>query len=26
VYDDVKKRYDPDGRFPGLYDKAVRRR
>ncbi len=26
VYEDVKKRYDPDGRFPGLYDKAVRRR
>ena len=26
VYDEVKKRYDPDGRFPGLYDKAVRRR
>ena len=26
VYDQVKRRYDPDGRFPGLYDKAVRRR
>ncbi len=25
-YDEVKQRYDPDGRFPRLFDKAVRRR
>ena len=26
TYQQVKATYDPDGRFPGLYDKAVRRR
>ncbi|WP_202619284.1 FAD-binding oxidoreductase [Ornithinimicrobium cavernae] len=26
TYDRVKERYDPDGRFPTLYDKAVRAR
>ena len=26
VYEEVKAAYDPEGRFPGLYDKAVRRR
>ena len=26
AYQQVKRRYDPDGRFPDLYDKAVKRR